>query len=822
MTNLAMNRFVSGCKRKAALALGHGLLLGAAVAQAAQEPGQEAGAESGLEEVIVTAQKRSESINKVPMSISALDGDQLTAMGIHNVSDLQRVIPGFNFTEAPTGAPVYTIRGMGYYETSLAAPPAVSVYIDEAPLPYSVMTRLGIFDLERVEVLKGPQGTLFGSNNTGGAINYIAAKPTDDLSAGVNLEVGSFESLRSDAYISGALADGFKARLAVQTVQGGEWQKSATRPNDELGEKNQWATRLLLDWAPTEDVSVNVNLSGWRDRSDTTAAQLLGFAVLSSSCAPGRATYPDSCIRPDIAATPTVRGDARKADWNAGQDFSRDDEFYLGSGRVDVNLSSDIQLTSLTSFSSYRQRYWLDQDGTSFNLRNLHADGKIESLFQELRLTGDGPLRWILGANYQRDDIDEQHNPVVLRDASVSASVSRTVRTLSINPYSNSETQVAGVFGNIDYDLATGLTARAGVRYTDSKIDNVSGSRDSGDGSWAAVGNLLELGLTGLPGSLQPGDDIVFSFVNDPTAPRGRRAIHGPVAGTLEENNLSWRIGLDYELTPGALLYGNVSRGFKAGSFPLNNASASIQYLPATQEEVTAYELGVKSSLLERTLQLNVAGFYYDYRDKQLRGRLIDPLGIFGALEALVNVPKSRVIGAELQATYQPVTGLTLTLGTTYLDTEVTENFSNYDPLGALVDFKGMRFPYTPEWSVTADIAYEWAVGADKKIFVGVSGMYQSSIVTAFADPAVVATIPSDPLNAPGSTVPGDSFRIPGYELVDLRMGVGDAGGQWSVGLWSRNVFDKDYLTNKFRGSDTISGYAGLPRTVGIFAQYKY
>lgn len=781
-------------------------------AQEAEQPAAEG-------DIVVTAQKRSQSINDVPMSITALSGEQLAEQGINSAADLQRVVPGFSYTETTLGTPVYTLRGIGFYESSLSAPPAVSVYIDQVPIPYSAMTRHGAFDLARVEVLKGPQGTLFGSNNTGGAVNYIAARPTDEFAAGASLEFGSFSTLRADTFLSGPIAPNLRARLAVQTVQGDDWQKSATRPSDRLGKKNQLAGRFLLDWDAANSISVQLGLSGWRDRSDTTAGQHLALAVLNPvSCTPAA---PQKCIKPEIVALARDPRDSRVADWTPGRDFSRDDWFYQASGRIDIDLGPDIQLTSLTAYSRYSQEFLQDGDGTPFDLRDNLSTGDIKSFSQEVRLASDsgGAFNWIIGANYQRDTVLDQ--TIVDLSSCSCANAIIPSPTLEINPYSNSRNRILAAFGNVDFKFGD-FTLHAGARYTETKTRNVSGSRDTGNNSLATVFNILDGALTGIPGSIQPGGDVVVTIIPDPTAPRGIRALNTPVHNLLKEDNVSWRVGIDYEPTNDLLLYANISQGYKAGSFPINNASASVQYSPATQEKVLAYELGSKLTLLDRALQLNVAGFYYDYSDKQVRGRLIDPLGIFGALEALVNIPKSRVLGVEAQAVIRPSDGFTLNLGATYLDTKVSKSFLNFDPFANRIDFKGMRFPFSPKFSSTFDAQYEWGVSTDKKAFIGASGSYRSQVRTTFFRPEAVATVPSDPVNLPGARVPGDIFELPGYALFDVRLGLADADDKWRVSIWARNLLDKFYRTASIRATDNIYGYAGMPRTIGVTASYKF
>lgn len=204
-----------------------------------------------LEEIFVTATKSEQGINNVGMSISALDTEALQNQRIGNVADLAQATPGLTFAPTPNATPVYTMRGVGFYEPTLSAYPDVSIYIDQVPLALPAMSSLTAFDLERVEVLKGPQGTLFGNNATGGAINFVAAKPTETFEAGAELGYGRFNTREASGFVSGPLVETLTARVAIKTVHSDGWQSSYTR-DDELGEANNIAGRIIVDWNATD------------------------------------------------------------------------------------------------------------------------------------------------------------------------------------------------------------------------------------------------------------------------------------------------------------------------------------------------------------------------------------------------------------------------------------------------------------------------------------------------------------------------------------------------------------------------------------------
>jgi outer membrane receptor protein involved in Fe transport len=323
-----MSRSIQVKAVRCCLSLSTILFTNATLAQVASSTEGSSSSTIGVDEIIVTAQKRSESINKVPMSITALTADSLSDRGINRPEDLQKVVPGFTYTETASGTPVYTLRGIGFYDSSIAAAPAVSIYADQIPYTTSSMARLGTYDLVRVEVLKGPQGTLFGANSTGGAVNYIAAQPTSTLQAGGSIEYSRFATFRGAGYISGPLGQTLEGRLAFQITQGGDWQKSATR-GDTLGQRDQFAGRLLLNWNPADGVAFKLNLNGWRDRSDTQQPQLL--AITTSNPAACDPANPVVCVRPDVAASPDNPTNARTADWDPTYHYRRNDYFYLSA-----------------------------------------------------------------------------------------------------------------------------------------------------------------------------------------------------------------------------------------------------------------------------------------------------------------------------------------------------------------------------------------------------------------------------------------------------------------------------------------------------------
>lgn len=739
------------------------------------QPDDAATSDAAMGDIIVTATKRQESINKVPMSITAATGDELNRAGVTSAADLGKLTPGFVAIDSSYNTPVYYIRGVGFYESSILAKSTVGVYVDEVALPYPVMTSGSVFDLERVEILKGPQGTLFGSNATAGAINYIAAKPSDAFEAGVNLGYGSYQATTLGGFVSGGLTPTLSARASFNHEGRGDWQRSLTRPGDTLGSKSFTQGRLQFLWEPSDRLRAHLTLSGFLDRSDSQAGQFSApFAQTATTV-----------LDPRLLTYPTGN-DNRDADWNALFPLKRDNKMGQVSLRLDYGLSDAVKLTSITAYSYYRQHQGVDSDGTSLRVSNALVTGNVKSFNQELRLAGDigQQGRWLIGGNYEHSLAYENVYFSGADTTSGRAFIRLGLPEVDfISFYGDTKFVSKAVFGNIDYDIGDLITLHAGARYTDTRNDFTGCLRSEGNNAFGR-GLATSFGLN----PATTGVGRCATVLGLPSAPR-----FGTAFRSLPEDNVSWRVGIDLKPADGQMIYANVSRGYKSGTYTNLSATTDGQYTPAKQEELTAYEVGFKSNLLDRRLQLNGAVFYYDYVDKQLRGRVAVP--VFSFLEALINIPKSRVKGAELQATIRPVDGLKLSVGGVYIDSKITRSYSNFTQFGQLIDFKGSSFPYTPKWQLNGDIGYDRDITANLNAFVGASATYRSSTYGDFR--------------------PDPRVALKAYTLIDLRAGIGSTDKSWQLSLYARNITNEYYWVTVTRRNDAIVKFTGMPATVG-------
>lgn len=766
--------------------------------------------EEGIGEIIVTANKREQSISKVGLAITALSGAALKEQGVTSLSDLAATIPGLSYAPSATQTPVYTLRGVGFYETSLAAYPTTSIYVDQVPLPFPALSTHANFDLERVEVLKGPQGTLFGQNSTGGAINFIAAKPTSTFQTGGDLTYGRFNRLEGNAFVSGPISDTLRARLAVTGARADDWQYSYTR-EDTLGAVSYYGARLLLDWTPTETFSVEVNLNGWRDKSDPQAPQYQ--TLLSQS--------PATTV-PELRTVPFSPFKARAADWTPSTRPHADNRLLQGALRANWDVSDDITVTSISSYVDYKPDQGFETDGTYMMVDDFIIDrGYIKSFSQELRVANNdrSTFRWVVGANYEKSHVYE-YQLQTFPDISTAPIFGYTGAYV----YSDQRMRNYAFFANGEYDVSDLITVKAGARYTNARRRAATCTGDPGDGTFAAafdgLANAIQLGFYPVDGFTPTG--IPVPPIGDGCAPLDNTDLDGtPITylpgefnDVLKEDNLSWRLGFDYKPANNLLFYANIAKGYKAGSFPIASAATFEQFLPVTQESLLSYEAGFKVSTTDRRLQVNGAGFYYDYKNKQLRSKLVDP--IFGVLDSLDNIPKSRMMGFELDGTYSPVPGLVLGASGAILDSKITE-FVGPSTAGNPVDYSGAVIPYTPKYQLRLSAEYKWEMGAAEP-FVGVVFSTRSKAIANIGG-ARALVMTSDF----ASSVPVDeTYTIPGYSLVDVRAGASFNNGQWSVMVFGKNVFDKYHLTNIFTDYDTIARFAGPPATYGVTVGFKF
>ncbi|NIB40548.1 TonB-dependent receptor [Pseudomaricurvus alkylphenolicus] len=787
-----------------------------------------------LEEIVVTAQKITQSVNDVGITVNAFTGDTIKDMGVASAEDIAAFTPGLTVSSpGATGVPVYTIRGVGFQDITTTSSSTVGLYFDEVAIPYTVMSRGALFDVERVEVLKGPQGDLYGRNTTAGQINYISKKPTHEFEAGFTASYGRFDVLDFEGFVSGGLTESAQARVAIKSTQSNRgWQQSVSRPGDELGEKDTLGIRTLLSLDLAENASVLLKLHYVDDQSDNQAqtpydGRQVGLAEtgapyrpLNDYVLPGGANF---------GQTPPwySLGDNRAADWTnswtnpvTGETHSlrpgRDNQLKGFSAKLEWNLG-DITLTSISAYDDFERLETNDVDGGAFSVQENINGTDLEVFSQELRLSSQTDrLLWIAGVYFSKDEADEFYNffmaDSIFGDGSAAWGLPTPFAAFPIRRLHTKyqqETESRAVFGHLEYNITEPLRLTLGLRYTEEERDWSGCTFDAGDmglsGFWnGAIGATLGAGACGTLDDTAGAPTNIANVIGTADV---NDAFH-PFKTDISTEKWMGKIGLDYAVTEDFLIYGTLATGFKSGGFNGNNSNTTTQLEPYDPEELTSLELGVKATLLDRTLQLNAAVFHYDYKDKQESERAITFVGAIGGLG---NVDESEIQGAELDIQWAPVEGLSVNLGAAYLNTEIKKwitpvsgdfDFATGTAVNVVtVDASGSGLPQAPEWSYNAMARYEWPVG-------------EQLVLEVSADINFTDETP-DPVREQNS--------LDDYTLVNARVGISDTEGQWRLLLWSRNLTDEYYYTGAFGG--TNGGYVrsvGLPRTYGVSLEYDF
>jgi iron complex outermembrane receptor protein len=756
-----------------------------------------------LEEIIVTAQKREQGINDVGITVNAFTAERLQDFGITRADDLEALVPGLTVTnQQPAGAPVYTIRGVGFNDFTTSASSTVGIYNDTTNIPYPVMTRGVLFDIARVEVLKGPQGDLYGRNTTAGTINFISNLPTDEFEAGVRLGYDDYATVDAEGYVSGPLGESVRGRVAVKSVSSSEgWQKSFSRPGDELGERDELAIRAMLEFDLSDDVELLLTGRYFDDQSDNLSAT-------ATAIAPGF----------DQSSLPT-NFSAEAADWTVDHRPINDNQTIGISANLTWNFG-DMLLTSITSFDEFeRDAARFDTAGVNYEDADITNTTDISVFSQELRLesTGSDNLYWSAGVYYNDDDIDENYL-MEFRDSFGLTGESR---------YSQ-QTESYAVFGHVEYNFTDSTRLTVGLRYTDEDRSWTGCTYDTGDGLMAGFYNFFvyPVFLEPLfPGAapISPGGCTIFNDV----AGTPNVGQFTPFSDTINTSQLMGKVTLDYRPNDDVLLYGTISTGFKSGGFNGAIALSHTMLQPYKKEDLISYEIGVKSTLLEGNMQLNASAFLYDYEDKQESTVFIAPVG---GVVGFDNVPESTISGLELEMTWAITGGLRWDLGVAFLDSEIDE-WTARCPAGLLgapvalpagcpaesvfgnvlfYDASGDGLNNAPELQVTSTLSYGWSVGEALDMMVAADVSYKDDNIGSINAPD------ADSANFPFSAY------LPDYTLLNARVMFSSPDGPWDITVWGRNITDEYYWHSTAGSNSTATRINGMPSTYGVTVSYEF
>jgi outer membrane receptor protein involved in Fe transport len=765
-----------------------------------------------LEEVVVTAQKRVESLRDVPLSVAALSGARLAEAGIVRLDDLKAYVPNLQITETGIANNIY-IRGIGS-GLNQGFEQSVSTYADGIYRGRGHQSRMPFLDLERIEVLRGPQPILFGKNAVAGAVSLISAKPGPELEGMARLSYDfDWNETLGSAMLSGPLTDTFGARAAVHYRKSDGYIDNLTLGGTEP-RRDELGGRLTLQWQPTDALRTTLKFEGGNYKAKGRQIEIFGEQPIVGTVFAGR-TYSQI-----ISGTPPL---GQGQDPNAANNVldyrrssngdSSDLSNFETALTIDYGFGNDLTLTSVSGYSTYDLDERCDCDFVGATVFNAGITEKYHQYSQELRLASptNQPLEWIAGAYFQRYTLDETDYLFV-----PSSSLLIPVLTGAFLQQGLCASQIvcaglAGTFGNaanprqfvqnstlwsafaqFSWHIADQWTLVAGGRYND---ENKDGSRAT----------QLTAGLDGppLPATIYPLFASVLGIVPH------------SVAGSLSESNFSPLVNLQWHFANTSMAYLSWARGYKSGGFdarsnkpPAPVSSGSFQYGP---ERATTYELGLKAGI-GRTAEINAAAYYTQYDSLQTSA-------FDGAIGFNVGSGSAEVKGVEVSGRWRATPQLMLSASAAYLDFKWTDYYGQcyfgLTPNGSGVNagncnYKGFTNQLAPKFTGVLTGDYSVPIGERMLLKMTADLLYSSDYLTSLTlDPAT---------------------RQDAYLKVNARLALADVNNRWELALVGRNLTDKTTisysgdtpLASRLFQARSYYGFVDPPRGLALEATVRF
>ncbi len=740
------------------------------------EESQDHSIDSG-NEIVVTAQRREQRLVDVPVSVSAVGEATLQRAGVGNVSDIATVVPNLqiNQTIGNTYAPLITIRGLSpSADTSLARDQPVGLYVDGVPIGKSTGAAFDLVDLERVEVLRGPQGTLYGKNTIGGAVNLITREPSGTFRGQMMIGGGSFDQYTGRLAFDLPEVAGFSTSFGIVTKQnGGYYRNSATGEN--FGKQDMWAARADVLWRPSESFSARYAY----DITDSKGTP--SMLVVSST---GSTPFVNALIAPyvvterprGIGAQSSLRSNFR----TTGHSLTLEWEPGLG----------DLVLKSITARRTAYTDSASDFDGSPLDLLRFALSNDYEQFTQELQAIGTaGDFKFTVGAFYL-DDNYEVHNPRWNFQFGGNANYDVSNRTGDSNSYAG--------YGQIAWTpsaLAERLTVSVGGRYTREKkqatellLSNSAYAADpSSDTSGVFVREADGTPVTRSgqpPAGARPGAGGIGPSDLIPLGNSGVWTSFNP------EFNILYKFDRDFSV------YGRVATGFKSGGIN-DTASTNAAFLtPYDPEKLTSFELGVKFAGFDQAVRLNASVYHSIYKDFQA-GVFVPSL----VTTNIINAGEAQFTGIEIEGAIRPVNNFTINFGGGYVDARYTDFVL---PDGTDVT-DSYVVPLVPEWN--------FQVGAVHRLDVGFATL-DTSVNYSWRD-SQFTRITADPAS-----------KLKAYGLLDARIALTDIalgnGTSLEVAVWGKNLTDESYLVNAINLTVLTLSQYGDPRSFGGEARIRF
>lgn len=716
---------------------------------------------------MVTARRREESLQDVPLSVSAFDARRLEELQVQNIAGLQDAVPNLYVNRGDGANAVIFVRGIGQNDSLAFADVGVGVYLDDVFIARSQAAFLDLFDVDRVEVLRGPQGTLYGRNAIGGAIKLISAEPPERLEMYVEAGGGNFDYGTLKARLGGPLVEGvLRGKIAVSALQRSGFATNL-HDGEEDGDTHSLAWRGTLAYAPTVNLRVSLSADGRRDRPDSSRSPVRETSVTG---------FADPVGAPFTPMTFAPAADPYRVDVNANR-FSN-----LSADGLTLKASLKISdAWSLESINAYRRMDFdlaLDTDGTPLPVLDIMVLQEQEQFSQELRATYDADERLTLvtGLYYFNDD-DVTFSGV--DNASLSV-FGYPVTLLGIATSSladtHQKTESIAAFADAGYELMQRLNIGVGVRYTYEEKQSQRRFESFFDPALSVIENT-------------------------PPFLRGAGIAGSPLSGKASFDAVTPKLSLSYRMGRDALLYASVARGFKSGGFDARGTT-EFGFQPFDPETVWGYELGVKSSWADGRVVANAAVFYNDYEDLQVTSFGRDPLsGTFVSL--FTNAAKARTEGVEVELVLRPNARLTLNAAVGYLDAQYQE----FETLvGAVVtDVSDRELVNAPEWTGSLGVTYEHPLSASLVGAVHLDGTYRGKTYTEITA--------------------SEALAQDAYVLANALVSVRTDDERWELRGGAQNLSDEKVRLQGFNLSE-FPGYQlafySSRRTWGVHLVYRY
>lgn len=731
-----------------------------------------------LEEVIVTAQKRTQSAQDIGLSVSAFDAEDALRFA-NDIGALAGQSPGVEAYGTGTYLQSFFIRGIGLNEFSGNFNAPVAIHNDEVYVSKNWMTARPTFDIERIEILKGPQGTVFGRNTTGGAVNYYTAAPDQEFSGHIRANGDEYSRYSLEGAITGSLGENLAGRFSFYRGFGNGGPQDNLFTGEEHGEPDITEVRGQLQW-DLDNTRVRVLVYGGTDDSETLGYKNPG---IFSDTAPGfcpqaitGAVIENPATCPRFAGITGIFNMFTEAEFAPNDIFTinqnhapiRNDSFSGGYVRVEHDFAN-VTFTSLTSIDQYERQHREDSDGTPIASNDLDFFSDIDVFTQEFRLTGsanDDRINYVAGIFYEADDLRQvdslelTENPFNLVGAGLPP---RLVGQL------DQEVDSIAAFFNLDYALTDDLVLTIGARYTEDETTLVAET---------------SAGLNDVQG--------------EENLPQTTLAVIDTADDSRTDTDFSWRLGLAYDFNDSTLLYGNLATGFRTGGYSVPFGGTIVEFEP---EELFSLELGIKTDISD-TLRLNAATFFYQYEDLQVN--VDDPVSPIVPITR--NIGESESFGVELEVTWLASENIEIGLGYSYLDAEFTETDRQMTTISTLgpIPLEGNTPVNSPENQFNGSFQYANQLGND--------WIWSTYLAFRWVDDRFleVTNQPADAADA--------------YTVIDANFGLVSVDGTWEFSLWARNLTNEEYVTyiNNLPGPGFKLDIWGEQRAIGATLGYRF